>query len=215
MGLNISTQLSQSSELTVALLETEQGSQATVYTRETHEGKTQESCRYHDNGDTLHALRNANQSLLLADAGKDNERQGKTKSCREGVNHTLKQIEVFLNNQNGYTQHGTVGCDKRQEDTQCLIESWRNLLEDNLHHLYQSGYDKDERKSLKILQTESIEHVLLNTPGDNGCQSQDEGNGTTHTDGGINLLRYTQEWADTEELRQNNIVDEYRRDKYQ
>ena len=49
--LNISTQLSLSSELTVALLETEQGSQATVYTRETHEGKTQESCCYHDNGD--------------------------------------------------------------------------------------------------------------------------------------------------------------------
>lgn len=34
-------QLSLSSELTVALLETEQSSQATVYTRETHEGKTQ------------------------------------------------------------------------------------------------------------------------------------------------------------------------------
>lgn len=57
VGLNISTQLSLSSELTVALLETEQGSQATVYTREAHEGKTQESCCYHDNGDTLHALR--------------------------------------------------------------------------------------------------------------------------------------------------------------
>lgn len=34
-------QLSLSSELTVALLENKQGSQATVYTRETHEGKTQ------------------------------------------------------------------------------------------------------------------------------------------------------------------------------
>ena len=54
VGLNILTQLSLSSELTVALLENEQGSQATVYTRETHEGKTQESCCYHDNGDTLH-----------------------------------------------------------------------------------------------------------------------------------------------------------------
>ena len=57
VGLNILTQLSLSSELTVALLETEQSSQATIYTRETHEGKTQESCCYHDNGDTLHALR--------------------------------------------------------------------------------------------------------------------------------------------------------------
>ena len=57
VGLNISTQLSLSSELTVALLETEQSSQTTVNTRETHEGKTQESCCYHDNGDTLHALR--------------------------------------------------------------------------------------------------------------------------------------------------------------
>ena len=53
VGLIILTQLSLSSELTVALLETEQGSQATVYTREAHEGKTQESCCYHDNGDTL------------------------------------------------------------------------------------------------------------------------------------------------------------------
>ena len=83
VGLIILTQLSLSSELIVALLETEQGSQATVYTREAHEGKTQESCCYHDNGDTLHALRNANQSLLLADAGKDNECQG---SCPISIN---------------------------------------------------------------------------------------------------------------------------------
>ena len=27
---------------------------------------------------------------------------------------------------------------------------------------------------------------------------------------GINLLRYAQEWTDTEELRQDDIVDEYR-----
>jgi Na+-translocating ferredoxin:NAD+ oxidoreductase RnfE subunit len=31
----------------------------------------------------------------------------------------------------------------------------------------------------------------------------------------INFLRYAQEWTDTEKLRQDDVVDEYRRDKYQ
>ena len=44
---------------------------------------------------------------------------------------------------------------------------------------------------------------------------QDKSNGTTHTDGCINFLRYAQEWTDTEKLRQDDVVDEYRRDKYQ
>ena len=80
------------------LFQSKQSLQTTVYTRETHEGKTEESgCNHHD-GYTLHTLRNANQSLLLTNAGKDNESQGKAESCRERINHTLQEIVVLLDN---------------------------------------------------------------------------------------------------------------------
>ena len=67
----------------INLLQSEQSLQASIYTREAHEGKAEESsCNHHD-GHALHTLRNANQSLLLTNASEDNESQGKAKSCRE------------------------------------------------------------------------------------------------------------------------------------
>lgn len=152
---------------------------------------------------------------IVRDACKDNESQGKAESGREGVNHALKQIIILLDNQDGYTQHGTVGSNQRQEDTERLIKCRRNLLQDNLYHLNQGCNHEDERQGLEILQSERIEYILLNTPGNDGCQGQDKSDGTTHTDGCINFLRYAQEWTDTEKLRQDDVVDEYRRDKYQ
>lgn len=66
------------------------------------------------------------------------------------------------------------------------------LFEDDLNHLYQGCNHKDKCQSLEILQSEWIEYIFLNTPSNDGCQGQDKGDGSTHTDGCINLLRYAQ-----------------------
>ena len=71
------------------LLQSEERFQTAIYARESHEGEAEERCSYHDDSYALHALRNTDQSLLLANAGKDNESQGKAESGREGVNHAL------------------------------------------------------------------------------------------------------------------------------
>ena len=144
-----------------SLLQSEQSLQASIYTREAHEGKTEESGCNHHNGYALHTLRNADQCLLLTNAGKDDESQDKAEGCRERINHTLQEIVVLLDNQDGYTQHSTVGSNQRQEDAKCLIKRRRNLLENNLYHLNQGGNHEDERQGLEILQSEWIEYILL------------------------------------------------------
>lgn len=70
-----------------------------------------------------------------------------------------------------------LGSNQRQEDTERLIKCRRNLLQDNLYHLNQGCNHEDERQGLEILQSERIEYILLNTPGNDGCQGQDKSDG--------------------------------------
>ena len=122
----------------------------------------------------------------------------------------MNQREVFLDNEDCYTKHSTVGGDKRKEDTECLIEGWRHFLQHNLYHLNQGCDDEDEREGLQILQAERIEHVDLQKIGYDGCQCQHESYCSSHTQCGVYLLGYSKERADTQELRKDDIVDEYR-----
>ena len=66
--------------------------------------------------------------------------------------------------------------------------------------------NKDDR--LHVLNLESIEHIGLKRPANQGRQCHDESYGSTHTQRGLHLRRYTQEGADAEELCQNNVIYE-------
>ena len=104
------------------LIESEENLQSSVDTRESHEGETQKSGREHHDSHTLHALWNLYQFELLTHAGKNRQSHSKANGCREGIDHALKQIIILLNTEDGNTKHGTVGRDKRQEDTESLIQ---------------------------------------------------------------------------------------------
>ena len=114
---------------------------------------------------TLHAFRHVGHGQLLTNTCEDDQRQGKTDGDRDRIDDRLQEIVIFLNHQDSHTQYTAVRGDQRQEDTQRLIEGGRDLLEDDLHHLYQGSDDQDETDGLHEAQTKSIENILLNQEG--------------------------------------------------
>ena len=62
------------------LVQSEQGSKTTVNTRETHEGKTEETGREHDDSHTTHPFGNVYQLQLLTHTCKDGQCQSETNS---------------------------------------------------------------------------------------------------------------------------------------
>ena len=187
-------------ELEQDLIESEEHLQAAVDTREAHEGQGEEAGGEHDDGHALHALGNLSQLELLAHAGEYRQRQTEADGRREGIDHRLQQVEVFLDAEDGDTEHGAVGGDQGQEDAKGLIEGGRYLLQNNLDQLHQRGDDEDKGDGLQILQAEGVEHVFLYQPGDDGGQRQHKGDGGRHAQRGVNLLGYAEERTDAEEL---------------
>ena len=59
-------------------IQSEQRRQAFVHTRETHKGHSQQAGGHQSDGHAAHTLGYVDQCQLFTDAGKDNERQGKT-----------------------------------------------------------------------------------------------------------------------------------------
>ena len=189
--------------------------EAAVDTREAHEGKAQQAGRKHHNGHAAHAFGDIDQLQLLTHTGKDRQRQAEADGRREGIDHTLQQVEVFLNTKDSHTEHGAVGGNERQEDAQRLIQGGRDLLEYNLYHLHQGGNDEDEGYGLQVLQSVGFEDVFLDQPRDDGGQRHHKGYCCRHTQRGIDLLGNAQERTNAEELRQDDIVDEYRANENQ
>ena len=107
----------------IQLLNSKQGSQTFVYTREAHESHSQQTGCYQSDGHTVHTLRDVYQAQLFADTGKQHHRQGKTDSGSKGIDDTGQQIVIVLDNQDGNTKDTAVGCNQREEHTECLIKS--------------------------------------------------------------------------------------------
>ena len=184
----------------VDLIETEKHLQTTVNAREAHEGETQQASGEHDNGHTLHALGNLHQLELLAHTSKHSERQSEANGCGEGVDYRLQEVVVLLDAEDGHTKHGAVGGDEGEEDAKRLIESRRHFLKHDFDQLYQRGNDQNESDGLQILEAEGVEHVFLYQPGNDGGKCQHKRDSCRHAQRGINLLGYTEEWTDAEEL---------------
>ena len=106
---------------------------------EAHESHGQQTGCNQSDGGTLQALRHIDQAQLLANARKDGQRKTKAQCRRECINHTCQQVIVFLDNQDGNTQHTAVGRNQRKEHAQRLIERGRHFLQDDFYHLHQGG----------------------------------------------------------------------------
>ena len=61
-----------------------------------------------------------------------------------------------MDDENGYTEDTTVRRDQRKEDTESLVESRGDLLQDDLDHLYECGDDEDEGDRLHVLHPQRL-----------------------------------------------------------
>ena len=91
-----------------------------------------------------------------------------------------------------------------------MVEGWRDFLQDNLHHLYQCSDHQDKGDRLHVDHIEGLEDEPLQEEGAHRREGKDEGNRCTHPEGSVDLLRYPEEGADTEELREDDVIDKDR-----
>ena len=118
---------------------------------------------------------------------------------------------LFLHHVHGHAEDGAVGGDQREIDTEGLIQGRAHLLQHDLDHLHEGGDDEDEGDCLQEFQLERQEEVLVEQVGHQGRQGDDEADGGGHAGCRGELVGHTQERADTQELRQDDVVDEDRR----
>ena len=65
------------------------------------------------------------------------------------------------------------------------------------------------------MQVEGSEHKCLYEPCDESCEEHDKRHGGRHSERSVHLLADAEEGADAEELAENDIVYEYRRNENQ
>ena len=195
----------------------EEGGDAFVDAAEAHESKCQEACGDEGDGHTLDTFGDAHEAQLLAQTGKHDEREGEAEGGSQGVDDAGEEVGLealtvigAIGYEDGHTEDTAVGGDQGKEHAQRLIERGRELLEHDLDHLHQGGNHEDEDDGLQVLQVEGVEYPHLKEVGDDGGDNQHKGHGKAHTFSCLNLLRHAEEGTDAQELRQHNVVDEYR-----
>ena len=183
--------------------------------RKAHECHCQQSGSNQSYRSTLHTFRYTNQAHLLAQACKQCQCQAETKCRRECINHSRQQIIIFLDNKDSHTENTAVGSNQRQEHAQGLIQRRRNFLQDNLYHLHQCGNHQNKGNSLQIAQIKSVEHILLNKECHDSGDGEHECHRCRHAQCSLHFLGNSQERANSQELRQYDVVYKDCRDKYQ
>ena len=161
---------------------------------------------------------------MLTQAGEQDHSHAIAEGGRESIQDSLSETqhmgretegELLGNHVDSNTEDGAVGGYQGEEDAQCLIEGRAHFLEHNLDHLHERRYHQDERDRLQELKAEGHEKILVQQVGHQGCESDDEAHCKRHSGGGGELVGNSQIGADAKELRQDDIVDEYRRYDYQ
>ena len=142
------------------------------------------------------------------------EKEAKESARETLAARALKILGVIKYDKDCHTEDATVGGDERQIYPESLIECGRDLAQDNLDHLDKCSNDKNECYRLQISQPEGIEHEMLQCVGDHSRQGQHECYCHTHADSRLDLLRHTEERANAEELRQDDVVYKYCCDEY-
>ena len=183
------------------------------HTAEAHEGHGKDASGDERDGNALHRGGKLGARKLLTDACKDHQGERESDSDGDGVDDTLQERVFLLDDEDGDPEDAAVRRDERQEDAEGLVERRRYLLQDDFDLLHQGGDDEDEGNGLHIDHVEGLEDELLQEEGAHRRECQDEGHGGTHTEGGIYLLRDSEEGTDAEELREDDIVDEDRRNE--
>ncbi len=130
---------------------------------------------------------------FLPDTSKDHNGDRKSDRRRETVHDPCQNTVVLLYIGKRHTQHCTVGRDQRKIHTQGLVQSRNEFLQEHLHELHQSRYDKDKNNGLQIRDIERQQNILIDCSRHRRGQSDDEDDRHTHTGSRIGLLGYSQE----------------------
>lgn len=180
---------------------------------EAHEGHSEDTGGDEGDGNALHRGGQLGARELLTDASEDHEGEREADSDGDRVDDALQQRVFLLDDEDGDPEDAAVRRDKREEDAEGLVECRRYLLQDDFDHLHECGDDEDEGDGLHIDHIEGLKDELLQEEGAHRREREDEGHGSTHADSRVYLLRDAEEGTDTEELREDDIVDEYRRNE--
>ena len=199
--------------LFLSLVEAEEQFQTAIDTAESHEGHGQQTGSDEGDGHTFDSLRHLVHGQLFAQSGEEHHGEEEAEGGGEGIDNALQQVVVLLDDEDGNAEDTAVGRDERKEHAECLVEAGRHFLQDDFDHLHECGDDEDEGNRLQVAEAVGVEHELLDEVSDNRGQREHEGHGHTHARGGADLLRNSEEGADSEELRQDDIVNEYRCDE--
>ena len=192
------------------------------YAAKAHECHSQEASSKEGDRSSLHCFWHFSHCQLLAHTCEQYQCYGKAQCCCDSEKQTCQHAWLCPHRQfistccyhDSHTKQAAVGGNQWQEHAQCLIQSRRDLLQYDLNHLHQSGNHQDEQYSLQETKSPCVEQ-LLQQIGNQSRQCHNESYSCTHTQCCANFLTYSQKWANTQELAQYDIINEYRRDKYQ
>ena len=117
--------------------------------------------------------------------GEDEKCHSEAESGGDCMNDGMDEGEIFLCDNDRYTEHGAVGGNQGQEDTEGGIQPRRTLLHNDFEHLDKHRYDEDEGCGLHISQPERHEHIVLQEPCHGSGYRHDKCHRHTHAEGGI------------------------------
>ena len=79
-------------------------------------------------------------------------------------------------------------------------------MQNNFHHLHQSGDNQYEDDGYHKCQAVRYQQLIIDQVGGNGRNCHNEHNGKPHAQSRGNLFRDAEERTDSQELRQNNVI---------
>ncbi len=174
--------------------DSEHAGEAVVNTAEAHECHSEETGYDEGYGSSLDTSGDVHHLELFADACEEGQGEAEADGCAYSIDNSGNQVRFeslgvvcALCHEDGNAEDAAIGGDERQEYAESLIERWRHLLQDNLHHLHECSDDKDEGDGLEIYQVVGLKQFLYEI-GYDGGYGEHEGYRSTHAKRSVNLL---------------------------
>ena len=172
---------------------------------EAHECKGDQACGDQRDGEAFKCLGIVGKLQALAHRGEQVDRQQEAKAAGDAVHHGSDEVVVVLHVEQHHAENGAVGGDQRQVHAEGRVERRHGLFEEHLDELHEARHHENEGDGLHVVKAELDEddvHAVAERRG----KAHDERNGKAHTDGGVALFRHAEERADTQELREDEVI---------
>ena len=108
-------------------------------------------------------------------------------------------------------QNGAVRCDKRQIYAQRVIQARAETLDHDFDKLHERGDDENERNRLNVFDV-PLNKKKVDRVSNNRRDAHNEDNRNAHTERAVGLFGHAEERTDSQKLREDKVVYEYRAD---